>query len=560
VAQPQYAGPRERLLAAIGLHQKGHLVPAICGYREVLAAEPCQFDALRLLGVALLASDRPAEALAALDRAVSVRSNMAEVWEQRGKALAQLGRNEDACDSFGRALQFEPARVSSIHHLGLRLNELRRFEEALVQFDRALAIQPELPEVWANRGKVLHDLKRNDEAIASFDRALALRPDFAPAWTGRVSPLRELGRIEDALQSCERALAADGSNPTGWALRGALLAELTRHQEAISSFDQADRLGPAHATTHFNRGLLHLTLGRFDSGWQGYEWRLKVPEMAMAPVSQAPMWDGTAPVAGRTLLLTCEQGLGDTIQFCRYAPWLAQHRQARVAILAPASLRELMRTLPQDIQVISDGDPMPAFDLQCPLLSIPHRLNTALDSIVAQVPYLRADPARVSAWAQRLGPARARRIGLVCSGNPKHGNDRNRSIALARLAPLCQAGVELHLVQKDLRQDDEAALQALGIVDHREQLHDFADTAALLACLDLVISVDTSVAHLAGALGVPLWLLLPASADWRWLLQRQDSPWYPSARLFRQPHPGDWDQPIANMHRQLLVRAPMATT
>jgi len=552
-----YALQRQRLLTAIESHRQGLLEPAMAGYRTVLAEEPHRFDALRLLAVALLESSQAAEALLWFDRAVAVRSNMAEVWEQRGKALARLQRGDDACASFERALQLEPGRASTINHLGAQLIGMGQPERALALFDRELAARVDSAEVWANRGKVLHDLKRHTDAIASFDRALELSPDLVAAWDGRVAPLRKLGRREEALQSCDRALALDPGDATGWSLRGTLLAESAQREDALRCFDEALRLGHSDPSTPFNRGMLNLTLGRFERGWDGYEWRTKVWESP--PVSSAAVWDGLQELAGRTLLLTCEQGLGDTIQFARHAPWLAQQRSAQVSILVPEPLRALMQTLAQQVQVLSSGDVLPPFDLQCPLLSVPHRLHTTLQTIVADVPYLQPDAARVAAWRQRLGPAQRRRIGLVCSGARGHGNDQNRSIALARLAPLHQSDVELHLLQKELRDEDRAAMGELAIVDHRDALGDFADTAALIACLDLVISVDTSVAHLAGALGAPLWLLLPANPDWRWMLERQDSPWYPSARLFRQHRLGDWDELIARVAAELACNVQALT-
>jgi tetratricopeptide (TPR) repeat protein len=547
----KYASRRQRLLAAIELHRQGRFAPAAAAYREVLAEEPHRFDALRLLGVALLESSQPADALTCLDRALAVRADMAEVWEQRGKALARLGRGDEACASFEQALALEPARVSTMNQLGMQLTRMEQFERALALFDRALAARPDLVEAWTNRGKVLSDLKRSKEAISSFDRALGLRPDLVAAWDGRVAPLRQLGRIDEALQSCDRALAIDPTDPLGWSLRATLMAESLRRDEALRCFDEAERLGHSDPSMHFNRGLLHLMSGQFEQGWEGYEWRLKVPGMGKPPLLQAPVWDGSQPLAARTLLLTCEQGLGDAIQFSRYAPWLAQHRSVQVCLLVPAALRSLMQTLPPAVQVVSEGDPIATFDYQCPLLSVPHRVKTTLGGIVADTPYLQADPDRVSAWRHRLGATRRQRIGVVCSGNPDHGNDAHRSIALARLAPLSRAGAELHLVQNDLRDEDLAALPALRIADHREELRDFADTAALIACLDLVISVDTSVAHLAGALSAPLWVLLSANPDWRWMLEREDSPWYPSARLFRQRRLGDWDAVIERVASEL---------
>ena len=264
-----------------------------------------------------------------------------------------------------------------------------------------------------------------------------------------------------------------------------------------------------------------------------------VPQFSMPVAPDGAAWTGSEPVAGRRLLLIAEQGLGDTIHFCRFAPLLAQ-QGAQVRLVVQPSLAVLLRSLGPAVEVSSASDPMPGFDLQCSLLSVPRALGTTLAAIPGRVPYLAPPAQRLQAWRERLGPVRRPRIGLACSGNPGHGNDRNRSIPLSRFEILRALDAEWHLLQTDLREDDEPSLHALSIVDHRAQLTDFVETAALASCMDAVVSVDTAVAHVAGALGLPLLLLLPEVPDWRWMLDRSDSPWYPSARLFRRPESGDW--------------------
>lgn len=406
---------RARLLGVIEAHRGGRLTEAIAGYRQVLEAEPRQFDALRLLGAALLAADQGEDALAALDRALALRADLAEPWSLRGDALLRL--------------------------------------------------------------------QRPREALASYERALAL--------------------------------------------------------------------APAGVELRINHGMLHLLTGDLERGWPGWELRLAaMGAEAPALAAGAPLWDGRGELAGRTLLLVAEQGLGDAIQFARYVPLLAE-RGVRVWLTVPPPLRRLFEFLPGVARVVQDGETVSGFDLQCLLLSLPALLGTTLQSVPARIPYLMAEPARVAAWRERLGPRKRPRVGVACSGNARHGNDRNRSMALASLAWLEQLDVEVHLVQTELRAADESSLQRLGWIDHRAQLGDFAETAALMQCLDGVVSVDTSVAHLAGALGRPVYVLLPAVPDWRWLLERSDSPWYPSARLFRQPRLGEWEPALSALERVL---------
>lgn len=612
IPKPTLPGPsatpaavRARLLGVIAQHQRGEVAAAICGYREVLALDPRQFDALRLLGAALRTQGDPAQALAHFDRALAVRGDFAEVWHLRGQTLVELGRGAEAVASFERAVSLRPDFAPAWNALGLQqqaagrhadalrsydhalalgpgvaaywsnralaLDALKRPAEALQHLERACALEPGTADIWLNHAKALNDQGRWDAALASLDRCLELDPALALAWCSRAAPLRSLGRLGDALAALERALQLDAQLAQGWSQRGGLLAELGRIEEARASFDRAVAIDPDDRMARFNLGLLLLTLGNFEAGWEHYEARDRVSGMVPG---DAPIWQGSESLAGKTLALHCEQGLGDTLQFCRFAPLLVA-RGARVVLLVPAPLYRLLASLGDGIRVITTGDPVPPLDLQCDLMSVAHRLRTTPATIPCQVPYLHPTAARARHWQARLGlpgatdamsapaPARARRplrVGLVFSGNAEHGNDRHRSIPLEQLAPwfesLPPGALQWHLLQRDVRAPDEAWLARLGIVDHRSALEDFCDTAALALCLDAVVSVDTSVAHLAGALGVPLFLLLPANPDWRWMLERTDSPWYPSARLLRQSTLGDWRTPLERLRTQLLEMAP----
>lgn len=542
---------RARLLGIIETHRSGRLEEAIEGYREVLARNPAQFDALRLLGAALLSTARYEESLAMLERALHLKATLPEVWALRGDALARLGRGSEAVASYDRALALQPEAAGTWSGRGAQLLGLGRFAEALESFQKAVALEPRSAAAWVYHGNALNELGRHAQAVASYDCALSLAPARpAEVWHLRAVAQRSLGLRETSLECCERALRIESSNEPATILRAVLLAELGRTDDAFPALREVVERYPHDAAAQFNLAMLSLTAGHFEEGWERYEWRKRVPQFSMPTEPDGLAWTGSEPLTGRTLLLAAEQGLGDTIHFCRFAPLLA-NRGAQVKLVVQPSLVSLLESLGGEVTVSSATAPMPAFDLQCSLLSVPRALGTTAASIPDQVPYLAPPAEQLQAWRERLGPASRRRVGLVCSGNPAHGNDRNRSIPLSRFEPFRDLDVEWHLLQSDLRESDEPSLRALGITDHRPHLADFAETAALASCMDAVVSVDTAVAHLAGALGRPLFLLLPDVADWRWMLQRIDSPWYPSARLFRRPASGDWSAPLGSVAEAL---------
>ena len=405
------------------------------------------------------------------------------------------------------------------YNRGNALHELKRFEEALASYDRALALRPDYVEALANRGVTLHELKRFEEALASYDRALAVRPDYAEAFVNR----------------------------------GVTLHELKRFEEALASYDRAIALRPDYAQAHYNEAVCRMLIGDFDRGWQKLEWGWETEQLKnLKRKFSQPLWLGSDEIAGKTILLHGVHGFGDTIQFCRYVP-LVVERGARVILEVQEPLRELMGTLPGAAQIVSRGEPLPDFDLHCPLLSLPLAFGTRPATIPSQTPYLRASPRAVTDWNARLGPRHRPRIGLAWSGRPEHNNDHNRSMRLSTLlSPLAGFDATYVSLQPEVRADDAPVLQGRGDILHfGEDLKTYADTAALIANLDLVISVDTSVAHLAGALAKPVWILLPFIPDWRWLLDRDDSPWYPTARLFRQDETRGWDSVMARVHAAL---------
>jgi tetratricopeptide (TPR) repeat protein len=531
---------------AFAAYNTGKLTEAERLCQRIITAEHNCFDALHILAVVQSRLGKKEEALASYDRALQLRPDYTEMLYNLGITLHELKRPEEALASYDRALLGRPDYTEARYARANALRDLKRLDEALTSYDRVLQARPDYAEALSNRGLTLHELKRLDEALASYDRALKVRPDYAEALSNRGLTLNELKRLDEALASYDRALKLRPDYDEALSNRGLTLHELKRWDEALASYDRATQVRPDYAEAHWNEGLTRLLIGDFERGWEKYEWRWKTEKMKAKKRNFAqPLWLGQKEIAGKTILLHAEQGFGDTIQFCRYVPLVAE-RGARVILEVPKSLHELMNGLAGIAQVVSSGDPLPGFDFHCPLLSLPLALATRLATIPSTTPYLRAPSRASNTWKERLGPKDRRRIGLVWSGNPAHKNDRNRSISLSSLLPLLDVNATFISLQKHVRADDAVTLKARSDLLHfGEELQDFSDTAALISCLDLVISVDTSVAHLAGALERAVWVLQPFIPDWRWLLDRDDNPWYPTARLFRQDETRVWDNVIA---------------
>jgi Flp pilus assembly protein TadD len=462
-------------------------------------------------------------------------------------ALHQQGDLAGAEARYRQLLAIQPGHPDALHHLGLIAYATGHLAEAAGHIEESLGRKPANAAAHANLGLVRHDQGDYAGALAACDAALRLQRHYPEAHYNRGNALRELGRLEDAVAAYERALRLRPDFIGPLVNRARTLRDLGRLDAALAGNARALAVAPELPQAHLNQAMLHLLRGDFARGLPEFEWRWRDPQLAAARREFAvPQWRGDEDVAGKTLLIHAEQGLGDTLQFVRYAPLVAG-RGARVVLEVQPSLRALVASVPGGVQVLARGEALPPIDLHCPLLSLPLAFGTRLDTIPAATPYLCADPARIQAWQQRLGPPAGVRIGLVWSGNPDHNNDRNRSLPLAMLQPLFAAGREFISLQRDIRPADLALLRdaALPVRHLGDELADFMDTAALASCVDLVIAVDTAGAHLAAAIGRPLWVLLPCIPDWRWLLGRDDSPWYPTARLFRQTRPGDWDSVIA---------------
>ncbi|MGB8603414.1 MAG: tetratricopeptide repeat protein [Rhizomicrobium sp.] len=539
----------------------GKIMPSLESFSRIIAMQPQSPAGYYDRGTILLRLGRPAEALADFDRALKIRPDYLEAHVNRGTALMNRGRLEESLAAFDAAIALVQGCAPAHLNRGRVLEKLGRGQDALTAYDTAALLDPNDAAAHYNRACLLVGNREYEEALAALDKAVALEPRHGEAYNNRGNVLISLGRLEDALASLDRAIALNPKNAEAYTNRGNVLRELARPDEALASYDRAIALSPDYAEAQANKSISLLQAGNFAEGFKLYEyrWKCEVPRRAFLNFSASMVrhfdqsaWLGREDIAGKTLLVHAEQGLGDSIQFCRYIP-LLKKTGARLLFEVPDALRSLMGSLKTDAELVGPGSVLPPFDWHTPLMSLPLIFGTKLDTVPADVPYLAADKAKTILWRRMLGEKQRPRIGLAWSGNPEHTNDHNRSIPLEILAPLLRLPFSFYALQKDIRPADARLLAAMPELKvQRARLDDFSDTAALVEQMDLVISVDTSVAHLAGALGKPVWLMLTAVAEWRWLVGRDDSPWYPSARLLRQENRGDWPGLIQTIADRLM--------
>ncbi len=556
---------QSRLRQAVALHQAGTTDKARLLYEEILGEDPRQFDALHLLGVIAAQSADPRAALRWFDRALGVNPGSAVAHFNRGTTLQGLGLRDGALESYDRAIGTRPDYAEAHFNRGVVLADLVQWEAALSSFERAIQCHPAYAAAHVGRGDVLRKLGRLDAALASCNHAIALNPRLAEAYVHRGLVLRELNQREAAVASCDQAIALQPDYAQAWCDRGNLLYELHQLPEAVASFDAAVAINPEFIGAHSSRSMALLLAGDLQAGWTAYDWRLKcIRDGAVEDRANfaQPRWNGTESLAGKAILLHSEQGLGDTVQFCRYAARVAE-RGARVILEVPRVLMRLLRGLDGVAELVAQGDPLPQYDYHCPLPSLPRAFGTVPATIPARIPYLRVDAELMHHWQSRLARRSKPRVGLVWSGGFRPhqpelwGVNSRRNIALAKLAALRRDDIEFYSLQKGQPAESELAeLRAGGwsgpdLIDLTAEIRDFADTAALIGQLDLVISVDTSTAHVAGALGKPVWIMNRFDTCWRWMLDRRDSPWYPTVRLYRQLRPGDWDDVVRRIGADL---------
>lgn len=511
--------PEQMLAQALAHHQNGQADAARALYEKVLRVQPHNADALHFLGVIESAQGRNERACDLIEQSISINQSNPAAYLNLGNALRANARLSDALARYEQALALRPDYPHALVAKAVALDELDRWEDSLHSFALALAAQPESALAFFNRGNGHRKRGALDLAKADYDRAIALQPDFAQAWLNRGSAHHGLLNLD----------------------------------AAIADFDRAIAYAPGNAEAHFNKALTLMLQGDYAKGLPLHEWRWRLPgaESEDRHFTQ-PLWLGQEPLHGKSILLHGEQGLGDCIQFCRYAEQLAA-LGAQVILEVPVPLVGLLARVSGVHAAIPRGSELPPFDWHCPMLSLPLAMGTRLETIPSRHHYLRADPTLQNQWADVLGPRRSlKQVGLVWSGSTWHSNDRNRSIALAELLPHLPKSMDYVSLQRDVREIDVGTLTSSPHVRHFEsELINFEATAALCSLLDVMVTVDTSVAHLAGALGVPTLLLLPFAPDWRWLLSRHDSPWYPSMQLIRQERAGDWSGPIRRASEML---------
>ncbi len=540
---------------AVAHYDGGRMDLAQADCARILADQPDHEPALRLRAVLACLNGRFAEGADLAGRAVAVDPGNAQGWEIQGDAFDALGQPVPAAECFAQACRLLPRFGHLWGKLGLAQMAAGQVDAARQSLEQSVSLSPDLGPAWLGLARSRAAAKMVGPAMDAYAQVVALSPDNAQAWL-ELGNMQVLAGIHlEALSSYRQASRLLPDRPAIYSNMAICLEFLGKPDEAMALHTHAVDMRTDNPLAHLNRAVLRLRMGDLAQGWPEYEWRWQVEDAALGRprTYDIPEWQGQ-DLAGKTIILHGEQGFGDAIQFCRYATVLARSG-ARVILDVHAALVDLLRTVPGVAQVISNTDPLPHADYVRAMMGVPTVLGTTLDTIPADIPYLHPDAAIAARWQQRLASNRVKRVGVVWAGNPDHGRDQYRSVAASGLLPVLARvpGVQVFSLQRGLRAGDDTVLAGLGpcVIDLAPLLTDFSQTAAVLSAIDLLISVDTSVAHLAGAVGCPVWMLVPDLPDWRWLLGREDSPWYPGMRLFRQQGDGRWDPVLDRLSGEL---------
>ncbi|TDU70728.1 hypothetical protein EI77_02776 [Prosthecobacter fusiformis] len=543
---------KNTLEQALELHRAERMREVSLINGDLLESDPEQVTALQRQATAHAQQGDFATAMELYDRAIKRMPTFAEAHANRGNVLRCLARFAEALACYDLAIELKPDFAEAHNNRGVVLRDLKRQDEALANHERAIEIKPDYANAWMNRGIVLREMGRYQEALSSYARVIELRPEDAQTFNYQGMVLYRLERYEEALACYAHAIELKPNYAEALYHHSLALRETLGLTEAIESCDRAIQVRPNYAEAWWNRAELLILTGDYPSGWRTLCWRWRSVEYGKV-LRQfiQPLWDGSQDINGKTLLVTLDGGFGDTLQFCRYVT-LAVKRGAQVILEVQAGLMTLLQGSFDGIQIIAYGQTLPPFECSCPLMNLPGAFALPVDDIPACLPYLRAPEKHIETWAERLGERTRPRIGLVWSGSTEHSKDRQRSMPLAIMKGLLNCDAEFHCLQKQIRDADLDDILNLPIKIWVKELAGFSDTAGLVMAMDLVISVDTSVAHLAGALGRPVWVLLPYVPDMRWLLDCDDSPWYPEVmRLFRQSSRGEWAMVIARVSEEL---------
>jgi tetratricopeptide (TPR) repeat protein len=554
-AADNQAGDQPTLEDALGHYQQGRSAEARAACAALLRNAPGNADALHLLGLLTFQGGDAKAGAALMAQAIAVRPADAMAHSNLAAALNALGDHAAALAAAERALGLRPGFAGAGNNRGNALRGLGRTTEALESYAAAIAANHGLADAHNNLAIALCDLERHDEALESAETAVGLRPDFAKAHGTRAVILAALDRLEDAAAAYARVLVHEPDNTEAHIGRGTLLLQLGRPAAARTAFASVVAGEPGNGEARMNLGITQLQLGELPQGWENYEARWHNPRLTISQRNFThPQWRGEDDLNGRTILLHNEQGLGDALHFCRYVPMVAG-RGARVILEVQRSLVPLLARIEGVTEIVARGEALPPFDLQCPLLSLPLAFKTEMSSIPAPGRYIAADASKIAQWQNRLGPAARPRVGLTWSGNINQADDARRSIPLKDFVRALPGGLDYVSLQKEVRTDDISVLRERGDILHlADEIADFSDTAAICELTDLVVTVCTSTAHLAGALGKPTWVLLSFNPCWRWLTERSDSPWYPTTTLYRQSNRDAWDDVLDRVRADLGAR------
>ena len=531
-------------------YQLGNYDSAINYFKEVLLLDPTNADAYYNLGIAFERKGQLDKAITCYQKTIELTPSSADAYNNLGLILQEKGQLDEAITSYRRALQLNPNYFYAYYNLGNALKRKGQLDKAITCYQKTIELNPSSADAYNNLGSALQEKGQLDKAITCYQKTIELNPSLADAYNNLGTALQEKGQLDEAITSYQRVLQLDPNYIVAYNNLGLALQEKGQLDEAITSYQRALQLNPNDAYTHLNMSLTFLLAGNYKEGWKEFEWRQKLDEHFKHNFLQ-PLWDGS-DITGRTILLYTEQGLGDAIQFIRYAPLVAEYG-ARVFIECRKELKALFKNVGGVYKVIAHGEQLPEFDVHYPLMSLPVIFSTTLESIPSNVPYIRADPILVQKWREKIHQENSHlRIGLVWASGPG-GLSKRKSLNLNILSPLAQLNnISFYSLQKgEVAKQTKCPPIGMRLFDYMEEIDDFSDTAALIENLDLVISVDTAVAHLAGALGKPIWTLISFEPVWQWMLQREDNQWYPTMRLFRQPSPGDWKSVIGRVRKDL---------
>ena len=547
---PQFAAlysNKGSALKALGKYDE-----ALSTFDKALQLDTSQPDAHFNKANLLMLLHENALALKHYQRTVQLRPQHLGSWLGLASAQRALKEFSSAVHSYQQVLTLEPAHFDAYYLMADALIQLGRYEAAFICYERAIGIKPDSAEAYLNRGLLYSRVNRFEEALDNYCSALRINPEMALAYTNMGIVQRKLNDAGAAIASHDKAISLRPDYAEAYINKGVACLDLHDFEAAISCYEQAIRFLPSSPDAHWNLSIALLVSGQWQRGWPLYEWRWKKSGVSLNPlINGHPQWNGAKDIKDKTIFLHCEQGLGDTIHFYRYVTAVAD-LAGKVLLEVQPALVDLLSLLDARVSVFAKGAEVPAFDLHCPLLSLPLAFSTTLDSVPCRTRYLSVDEHKVQQWLNSFGIKTKPRVGLVWSGSSTHSNDYNRSIPLSALLPLLPEQFDYFCLQKELRLEDaeilakQSRIQFLG-----DLLHDFTDTAALCESMDLVISVDTSVAHVSGALGKSTWLLLPFNPDWRWLLTGTDCIWYDAVTLYRQPKPGDWVTILNKISRDL---------